>query len=808
MADTSSRDLPEPRGLTSAEAASRLARFGPNAPRRERPHPWLTLARKFWAPVPWMLEATILLEVLLGRHGEGALIATLLVFNAVIGLLQERRAGNALKLLEQRLQVQARVHRDGRWQAVNAEGLVPGDVIHLRAGDIVPADLKITSGQVLLDQSTLTGEALPVEGLPAGCAYAGTVVRRGEATGCVSATGMRTAFGTTAELVRFAGARSQAQKVIFLIVQYLVALDLVVAAGVLTYGVVSGLPWRELLLYCLTLLIASVPIALPVTFTVATAVGAMELARAGVLVTRLAAIEEAAGMDVLCADKTGTLTQNRLAVAAVQAYPPFAEDEVLRWAALASEEATQDPIDLAILTKARAGGVQQGLPARTRFVPFDPATKRSEAEFLAMEGLTRATKGAPAAVLPLTGSDGHRAMADVERLAASGSRVLAVAVGSGEALQLAGLVALNDPPRVESAALIRTLSDLGVRVVMVTGDGAATARAVAATVGIGNDISEAEALTSPNPKALDADIFAGVLPEDKYHLVRRFQEAGHITGMTGDGVNDAPALKQAEVGVAVANAADVAKAAASLVLTNPGLEDIVAAVETSRRIHRRLLTYTLNKIIKTCEIALLLTLGLLSTGTFITTPSLIVLLLFTNDFVTMATAADRVAPSKSPSRWEVRSLVSTALALALPILLFTLVLFFAGRDWLRLPLPQLRTLVFILLVFFGQGTVYLVREDRHFWHSMPHPWLLTASLADLLVVFLMATQGLLMAPLSPLLVAATLLLVALFLGLLDYYKLWIVGRLGNSTVVPWRWCGRAIRFSEAGKVNGSRRVLL
>jgi H+-transporting ATPase len=419
------------------------------------------------------------------------------------------------------------------------------------------------------------------------------------------------------------------------------------------------------------------------------------------------------------------------------------------------------------------------LPSATvkrRFVPFDPSTKRSEAVLSDEHTDTRVVKGAPTAVLALCEAGGGATAGDVAAMAADGSRVLAVAVGAAGMLRPVGLIALQDPPRDDSAALVRRLGDLGVRVVMVTGDGAATAAAVARQVGIGDRVCPPEILRREDPaSALSYDVFAGVLPEEKFRLVTAFQRAGHTTGMTGDGVNDAPALKQAEVGVAVANAMDVAKAAASMVLTNPGLSDVVAAIQTSRRIYRRMLTYTLNKVVKTCEISLFLSLGLIVTGTFVTTPTLIVLLLFTNDFVTMSIATDRAEAASTPRRWHIRPLVLTGLSLAVLVLALSFTLFFVGRDVLHLPLPQLQTLVFVMLVGSGQGTVYLVRDHRHFWRSMPSRSLLASSFLDIVVVGFLATHGILMAPISVALLATTLGLILLYLAAIDFIKVRLVG---------------------------------
>ena len=762
-------------GLTAAEAAARLRQHGPNAVPEPRPHPWRVLLGKFWSPVPWMLEATVVLQIALGKADEAVVIAILLFFNALLSFFQENRANRALALLRQRLSVTARVLRDGRWQPIAAQELVPGDVVHVRLGDLAPADIRLTEGAVLLDQSALTGESLPVEAGAGASVYAGSTVHRGEATGEVTGTGAHTYFGRTAELVGLARTESHLTQLILRIVRYLVTLDVVLVVALFLYAIATGLVLHDLLPFALILLVASVPVALPATFTVAQAFGAQALARRGVLVTRLSAIEEAAAMDVLASDKTGTLTQNRLTVAALRPFAPHDEAQLLRLAALACDEATQDPIDLAILEAARSRNVLADLPERVKFIPFDPETKRAEAVYRD-DGELRVVKGAARTVAALVpgAPDLDR---DMEQLAAGGYRVLAVAAGV-DALRLVGLVALEDPPRADSGALIQNLKAFGVRVVMVTGDALATARTVATRLGLGERACAPEALRQgEGDPTRDCDVFARVLPEDKFHLVKNLQRAGHVTGMTGDGVNDAPALKQAEVGIAVANATDVAKAAASLVLTNPGLADVMAAIEESRRIYRRMLTYTLNKVIKTIEIALFLSVGVMLTGVFVVTPLLIVLLLFTNDFVTMAIATDHAEPASRPVRWDVRRLILVAAVLAALVLALSFSVFFAGRDVLRLPLPQLQTLIFLMLVFTGQGNVYLVRTSRHLWQSRPSRWLLLASVLDVVAVSALAIQGIFMAALSPALVAGLLAAVLFYLLLLDLIKVRLFRRL-------------------------------
>ncbi len=765
-------------GLTTAEAHRRLEQYGPNAVAEERRSPLLAFLGKFWDPVPWMRKVAIVLEVILGKRDEAAIIGALLAVNAVLSFLQESRANRALALLRSRLAVRARVQRDGRWQQIAAEELVPGDVIHLRMGDLAPADVRLAEGQVQLDQSALTGESLPVEAAAGAQAYAGAVVKRGEATGEVTATGAKTYFGKTAELVRTARTVSHLQTIIFTIVKYLVALDAVLVSALLLYAVATGLALGDVIPFVLILLVASVPAALPATFTLATALGARELVHRGVLATRLSAIEEAAAMDILASDKTGTITENRLALADMQPLAPHTAVDLLRAAALACDESTQDPIDLAILDAARARAALDTVPQRLQFIPFDPATKRSEAVYRDGEGSLRVAKGAVRAVSSLC-VDAPDLDADVSRLAARGYRILAVAAGQEGAMRLLGLLALQDPPRADSKQLIDSLRDLGVRVVMVTGDDLATARAVASQVGLGDRACPPEVLHGQGElKLTDCDVFARVFPEDKFRLVQALQQVGHVVGMTGDGVNDAPALKQAEVGIAVSSATDVAKASASMVLTNPGLIDVLAAVETSRRIYQRMLTYTLNKIIKTIEIAVFLSVGVMLTGTFIITPLLIVLLLFTNDFVTMSIATDQVSYSRQPDRWNIRTLVLTGGVLAGLVLVLSFTVFFAARAWLHLPLPQLQTLIFVMLVFSGQGTVYLVRERRHFWRSRPGHWLLLSSAADIVIVSFLAVRGILMAAIAPALVAGILVLVLAYLVIADFLKIRVFRTLG------------------------------
>ncbi len=768
-------------GLSSKEAARLLLQHGPNTTPEQHVSTVRLLIGKLWAPVPWMLEVTIALELGLGKTLEAVVVAALLLFNALVSWVQESRAQEALSLLRKRLSVVARVLRDGAWQRLPAQELVPGDVVHLRVGDVVPSDVALADGLLEVDQSALTGESLPVEVGEGHAVYAGSTVTRGEATGTVTATGGGTYFGHTAELVRTARTASHLEAVVTRIVRALVALDLALTVLVVGIGLASHGTVTEMLSFGVVLLLASVPVALPATFALAGALGAHELAERGVLTTRLSAIEEAAGMDVACTDKTGTITLNQLALSETVAYPPETQATLLALACQASDEATQDPIDLAILAGAGAAGIDLSAIRRVAFTPFAPETKISEAR-VEMAGTTRrVVKGAPPVVATLCADPPASLERDLESMAERGLRVLAVAAGEAERLQLVGLVGLQDPPRPESRALVASLEGLGLRVIMITGDTLPTARAMAAEVGLEGSACEAAEIRE---RALPPTcaVLADVLPEDKFDLVRRLQEQGHVVGMTGDGVNDAPALRQAEVGIAVANATDVARAAASIVLTQPGLGDVVAAIELSRRIYQRMLTYALNSSIKKLEVPVFLSLVFLATGRIALSPLLMVLLLFANDFATMAITTDRAPSSRRPNRWAVQPLLLGALGVALPSLALTLAVFWAGGAVLGLDAVRLQTLAFVTLAVGSQATVYLVREPRRLWSSRPGPWLTAASAGAILAVAALAGAGWLMAPLSPVVVAAVLAAVGLWAVLIDWFKVRLFGRLGLHVV--------------------------
>jgi H+-transporting ATPase len=770
-----------PTGLTSVHARALLAERGPNTVPEQRPSVFSRLVGVLWAPVPWMLEATIALELVLGKWLDAAIVAMVLVFNAGLGFVQQQRAAAALALLRHHLAVNARVCRDGTWQQIPAAELVDGDVVHVRVGDLAPADLRVGSGDVLVDQSTLTGESVPVDRGCADIVFAGSIIARGEATATVTATGPRTYFGHTAELVGSAQPTDHLAAVVLRIVRVFIALDILLAIAGTIYLTATGATAEDIVSFAVVLLLASVPVALPAAFALAGALGARHLAGQGILTARLASVNDAAEMDVLCVDKTGTITCNQLAVAAITTQPGASEHDVLRMAAGASEQATQDPIDMAILRATTERGV--GHDARIGFVPFDPATKRSEARLHVNSQTIRVTKGAPRVIAELTNQpvDPH-----VEELAAGGARVLAVAATDAtDSWHQIGLIALADPPRPAAAALIQRLNNLGIRVVMVSGDSAATAAAVAAEVGIQGPTVRAEALRDASTGGFDAGVIAEVLPEDKYRFVKRLQDAGHTVGMTGDGVNDAPALRQADVGIAVAGATDVAKSAAGIVLTRDGLTDIVDLVMESRRIHQRSLTYALNVSVKKLEIPILLAFGVFAWQQFVFTPLLMALLLLGNDVVSMAITTDNADYGRRPDHWYVRHIVSGACVIAAPLLATSAGLLWWTRDiWPHLNLSQLRTLIFFTLIASSQATIYLVRTREHAWSTRPSTWLLAATTTNLALALAMALTGTLMSPLSPAVVGIVVATLAVATLLADCLKIPAFKMLGLHRL--WR----------------------
>lgn len=751
-------------GLSGGEAARRLARYGPNAVAADEPHPVMNVLRHFWSPVPWMLEATIVLQILIGERVEALMILALLLLNVALGVFQETRANATLDLLKQRLSPQVRVRRDGEWVVRPSAEIVPGDLVQLSLGGIVPADVQIASGSVLVDQSMLTGESVAIEAGPGKTAYAGALIRRGEALAQVTATGQRTYFGRTAELVRVAHVDSSEQKAVMGVVRALTVVNFVIVIIMVAYARHIGLGVSQIIPLVLAALLSAVPVALPATFTLAAALGARTLASKGVLLTRLTALDEAAMIDVLCVDKTGTLTENALTVTgAASVDERYADKDILALAASASSTDGQDPVDAAI----RAAAARSRAPSLTvaTFIPFDPAAKTAEA--LLSDGV-RVLKGAPAAVAGLAASS-PKTDETLQTFTGAGYRTLAIAAGPPGDLKIVGLIGLSDPPRADSAPLLAELSGLGVRPVMVTGDAPATAAIVAHAIGLEGKVCPSGSI--PDRATPDEfGVYAGVFPEDKFHLVKAFQDGGHVVGMCGDGANDAPALRQAQMGIAVSTATDVAKSAAGVVLTRPGLSGIVDSIKEGRASFQRVLTYTLAMLINKSATLVVMCLGLMMTGHAVLTPFLQALSMLAGDMVTMSRAADRARPSPYPNHWRIRNLALAAAPLGLFKLAYCVGVLWAGWTWLHLDPDQMRTLTFLTLIFAGQANTYALREHGHLWNSRPAPIMMAATAADLALVSGLALAGLMVAALPAIVVAGLLAVTVGFLLLHDTLK--------------------------------------
>ena len=739
-------------GLTAAEVARRLAQYGPNEVPERKESAAFRFLRKFWGLTPWMLELTALLTWFLGNLGDTYIVLSLLVLNSILGFFQEQRASQAIAYLRQRLQVNARVKRDGAWSAVAARELVPGDVVRIRGGDFVPADFHVVEGGVEVDQSAVTGESLTAEKGPNEAVLSGSTIVRGEATGAVTATGTRTYFGKTVELVQIAKPKLHMEEVTSKVVQWLLVMVGALLAVAIAYTAIIGGEVLPILPLAVVLMVSAIPVALPTMFTISMALGSLELAKKGVLITRLSAAEDAATLDVLCADKTGTITLNRLRVVDIVPLEGYTREDVLRFGALASHEANRDPIDLAVLDAARTQGADlQGWVQRA-FVPFDSSTRRTAAA-IEKDGVKRyALKGAINTVVP-PGSPKDvlaRVVKEVEGFSSKGYRALAVALGTSlDKTTPVGLLALADPPRADSAQHLGELKDLGIQAKMLTGDALPIARQLATEVGLGERITrisdvKADLASGGRIDAIETSSgFAEIYPEDKYLVVKALQDHRHVVGMTGDGVNDAPALKQAEVGIAVSNATDVAKKSASVVLTDEGLAGIIDLVQSGRRVYQRIITWILNKVVKTFQIVVFVVLAFLFTGEYVVSVFSMILFLFVTDFVTLSLATDTVRYSKTPDTWDIRGLVKVAVALGMLIVVESFgLLYLADRLFgLSADVPTLQTFFFDYLVFLGVLQVLILRERRHFWESRPSVTLGLAVSLDILVVGAISVLG-------------------------------------------------------------------
>ena len=748
-------------GLTQADAQKRLTQYGPNEIAEKKTNELLKFLSHFWGPIPWMIEAAVILSAVARHWPDFGIILVLLLANAVVGFWEEHQAGNAIAALKATLAIKARVKRDGKWITPAARELVPGDVIRVRMGDIVPADARLLEGDPIeVDQSALTGESLPATRKSGEAIFSGSIVRQGEAGAFVYATGANTYFGKTAELVQGVQSVSHFQRAVLKIGNYLIVLAVVLVATIIAFAIFRGDPILTTLQFALVLTVAAIPVAMPTVLSVTMAVGARLLAKKKAIVTRLEAIEELAGVDVLCADKTGTLTQNKLTLGTPFSVDKITAEEVILDAALASRADNNDTIDLAVL-----GGLKSDQALKSykvgHFQPFDPVHKRTEAAVTGSDGRAfRVTKGAPQVILALSANAAEVKPAvdkAVDEFAARGFRSLGVARAEADGKwQFLGVLPLFDPPRADAKSTIATAQHMGVKVKMVTGDALAIARETAKTLGMGANILDASSLgdekeqtTMAAAKAIEkADGFAQVFPEHKFNIVADLQKCGHIVGMTGDGVNDAPALKKADCGIAVSGATDAARAAAAIVLITPGLSVIIDAIKESRRIFQRMNSYAIYRIAETLRVLLFMTLAILVFNFYPLTAVMIVMLALLNDGAILSIAYDNVHYKDAPEAWNMRLVLGVATVLGIIGVVAAFGLFYLGERVFHLDRAYIQTLMYLKLSVAGHLTIFLTRTRGPFWSIRPARILWIAVLGTQTLATLIAVYGVFMTPLG------------------------------------------------------------
>jgi H+-transporting ATPase len=752
-----------PEGLAGAEVQKRLSEYGPNAIEEKKENPILKFLKYFWGPIPWMIEAAAVLSLIVQHLTDLIIIVVMLVFNAVVGFWQEYQASNALEALKSQLALKARVRRDGKWQGILARELVPGDVIRLRPGDIIPADIKLFDGDYLsVDESALTGESLPVDKGKGDIAYAGSIDKQGEMMAVVTGTGANTYFARTAKLVESAGAISHFQKAVLTIGDYLIYMSLALAAVLVLTQLFRGDSFLSVFQFILILVVAAIPVAMPAVLSVTMALGALVLSKQKAIVSRLQSIEEIAGIDILCSDKTGTLTQNKLTLGDPVTFGAEDNQALILAGALASKQENQDAIDEAVF-----GALQdpEAMSAYEQigFVPFDPVGKRTEATVKDKQGGEfKVSKGAPQVIFQMCRLDSEtesKAKKVVEEFASKGYRTLGVArTAEGGAWKLLGILPLYDPPREDSAETIRQAEEHGVHVKMVTGDNVAIAKEISRQLGMGTDILSAEQVFAEDQdlehlspatetRIEGAGGFAQVFPEHKYGIVKALQNRDHLVAMTGDGVNDAPALKQAEVGVAVSGATNAAQAAASLVLTAPGLSVIIRAIEEARRIFERMNSYAIYRITETIRIMFFVVLAMIVFNFYPINTIMIILLALLNDLPIMTIARDNTLLESKPVRWNMRRVLTISTVMGLLGVLETFGLLLIARLLLGLGGAELQSFVYLKLAVAGHLTLLVVRTRGPFL-SRPHPApvLLTAILGTQIIAVLIVGFGFLVAP--------------------------------------------------------------
>jgi H+-transporting ATPase len=767
--DLKSLPLPEvekklgssPDGLSQAEADKRLAQYGPNEIEEKKTNFLLKFLSYFWGPIPWMIEVAVVLSGIVRHWPDFFIILLLLVANACVGFWEEREAGNAIEALKAKLAIKARVLRDGKWINPAARELVPGDVIRLRLGDIVPADARLLDGDsVEVDQSALTGESLPAERKSGEAVFSGSIIRQGEIGALVYATGTKTYFGKTAQLVQEAHTVSHFQKAVLKIGNYLIVLAVALVTVIITVAIFRGDPILSTLQFALVLTVAAIPVAMPTVLSVTMAVGARLLAKKEAIVSKLVAIEELAGVDVLCADKTGTLTQNKLTLGDPFSVNNIPAEQVVLSGALASRADNNDTIDLAVL-----GGLKNKEELKAyqviHFQPFDPVHKRTEATVKGSDGKEfKVSKGAPQVILALAANSGQVKPAveqAVNEFAARGFRSLGVARTDAQgAWQFLGVLPLFDPPREDAKATIATALAMGVKVKMVTGDALAIAKETAKKLNMGANILDAASLGDPKKQETaevaesieHADGFAQVFPEHKFHIVDVLQKRGHIVGMTGDGVNDAPALKKADCGIAVSDATDAARAAAAIVLLKPGLSVIIDAIKESRRIFQRMNSYAIYRIAETLRVLFFMTLAILVFNFYPLTAVMIVMLALLNDGAILSIAYDNVHYQDKPEAWNMRMVLGVSTVLGVIGVVSAFGLFYLGERVFKLDRAHIQTLMYLKLSVAGHLTIFLTRTRGPFWSIRPAKILWIAVVGTQIIATLIAVYGLFMTPLG------------------------------------------------------------
>ena len=759
-------------GLSVEEAKKRLEQYGPNALEEKKESPLLKFLSYFWGAIPWMIEVALILSVVVKRWVDVVIIGVLLVFNAVIGFWEEHRASNALAALKAGLALKARALRGGKWQEVDAADLVPGDIVRLRLGDIIPADVKLVEGDYIsIDQAALTGESLPVNKKAGDIAYSGSVAKQGEMVALVTGTGANTFFGRTAKLVGEAGAVSHFQKAVMRIGDFLIFVAVGLSIILITVELYRGEPVLELIQFVLILVIASIPVAMPAVLSMTMALGALSLSKEKAIVSRLQAIEEMAGIDILCSDKTGTLTKNELTLGDPVVFGAKDSEEMILAGALASKAEDRDAIDLAVIGGLKDKSLLDNYN-QTKFMPFDPVGKRTEGTVTGPDGQSvKYTKGAPQVILGLCDVDEQteaKAEKVVNEMAAKGYRTLGVAESRADgAWKYLGILPLFDPPRDDSAETIVQAKKHGLKVHMVTGDNAAIASEISGQLGMGthiqaatdlfrDDVDPAHLSAEAAEKIEQADGFAQVFPEHKYGIVKALQDRGHLVGMTGDGVNDAPALKQADTGVAVSGATDAARAAAALILTAPGLSVIIKAIEEARKIFERMMSYTIYRIAMTIDIMFFVVLAMLSFNFTPLTAVMIIVLALLDDIPIMTIAYDNTRIDPQPVRWQMKRVLSISSILGLLAVAETFGLLLIGWEWLKNPewqqwmhidKPHVQTMLFLQLVAGGHLMLFVTRSKKFFFMPPFPSWpLFIAVVGTQILAVLMCAFGWLVPP--------------------------------------------------------------